>query len=240
MTGIAALAFLLAPAVAAASGTRDGVVKAAALSGFAALLIGALQFTGFVAPAPMAVELHLPFVLGCALMLATGFGLGGLRAAREADAVREEAERGRVRSKAFDAAPAALVACDGDGTILAASDGLRSLSPGLPRQLSGLPLGDLGFDEDSRSLLAAQARRAAQTPTSGQLQLRGASRDEADVRFETRPLPGGGSVGVLAEDRTPVLEARLQEAENAAPRPRTRRAPSRNSWPRSAMSCARR
>jgi len=215
VTGIAALAFLLAPAVAAASSTRDGVVKAASLSGLAALVAAALQGTGFIAPAPMAVELHLPFVLGCALMLATGFGLGALRAVREADAVRREAERGRIRTQAFDTAPAALVACDGEGNILAASDGLRALSPGLPRELAGLPLGDLAFDEDTRVELGAKARRAAAKPSTGHLVLRGQSGHEADVRFQTRPLPGGGSVAVFAEDRTPALEARLREAESA-------------------------
>jgi cell cycle sensor histidine kinase DivJ len=215
VTGIAALAFLLAPAVAAASTTRDGVVKAASLSGLAALVVAALQATGFIAPAPMAVELHLPFVLGCALMLAAGFGLGALRAVREADAVRREAERGRIRTQAFDTAPAALVACDADGNILAASDGLRALSPGLPRELAGLPLSDLAFDETARAELGARARRASLKPSSGHLVLRGQTGHEADVRFQSRPLPGGGSVAVLAEDRTPVLEARLREAEDA-------------------------
>ena len=216
VTGIAALAFLLAPAVAAASTTRDGVVKAASLSGLAALVAAALQATGFIAPAPMAVELHLPFVLGCALMLATGFGLGALRAVREADAVRREAERGRIRTQAFDTAPAALVACDRDGNILAASDGLRELSPGLPRELAGLPLCDLAFDETTRTELGAKARRAALKPSGGHLVLRGTTGHEADVRFQTRPLPGGGgSVAVLAEDHTPALQARLREAESA-------------------------
>jgi cell cycle sensor histidine kinase DivJ len=215
VTGIAALAFLLAPAVAAASGVRDGVVKAAALSGLAALVIAGLQLTGFIAPAPMAVELHLPFVLGCALMLATGFGLGAARAVRDADAARREAERGRIRSKAFDTASAALVACDADGNILAASDGLRSLSPGLPRELSGLPLAELGFDDEARADLGARARRAGLTPTEGHLLLRGHAGHEADIRFEARPLPGGGSVAVLAPDRSPALEAQLRDAEAA-------------------------
>ncbi|MEP3072380.1 HAMP domain-containing sensor histidine kinase [Maricaulis sp.] len=215
VTGIGALAFLLAPAVAAASGLRDGVVKAASLSGLAALVVAGLQITGFIAPAPMAVELHLPFVLGCALMLATGFGLGALRAVREADAVRAEAERGRVRSKAFDHAPAAIIACDGDGNILAASDALREMSPGLPRELAGLPLCDLGFDDESRADLAARARKAALAPSTGHLVLRGPSGHEADVRFQTRPLPGGGSVALFAEDQGPALQARLREAERA-------------------------
>jgi cell cycle sensor histidine kinase DivJ len=214
VTGIGVLAFLLAPAVAAASGERDAVVKAAALSGLAALLVALLQASGFINPAPMAVELHLPFVTGCALTMAAGFGFGALRAMRDTDEIRREAERGRVRSKAFDAAPVALLACDSDGHILAASQGLRDLSPGLPRDLAGLPIADLGFDEDDRADLAASARRAAIRPMSQHLTLRGDRGCEADVLLATRPVHGG-SVAVLSRDEGPALEARLREAEAA-------------------------
>ena len=214
ITGLGVLAFLLAPAVAAAGGERDAVVKAAALSGLAALLVGALQATGFVDPAPMAVELHLPFVLGCALMMAVGFGFGAMRAMHETDIVRAEADRGRVRSKAFDAAPAALVACDGDGHILAASQGLRDLSPGLPRDLSGLPLADLGFDDEDRAGLAAAARRATLKPLGYDLVLRGDAGREDNVRLESRPVHGG-SVAVISRNATPALEDKLREAEAA-------------------------
>ncbi|WP_339336545.1 hypothetical protein, partial [uncultured Maricaulis sp.] len=57
VTGIGVLAFLLAPAMAAACGERDGIIKAAAQSGLAAVVVAGLQITGFVAPAPIAVEL---------------------------------------------------------------------------------------------------------------------------------------------------------------------------------------
>jgi len=214
ITGIGVLAFLLAPAVAAAGGERDGVVKGAALSGFAAVTIAILQAGGFIQPAPMAVEIYLPFVTGCALMMAAGFGLGALRAMREGDRVREEAERGRVRVRAFDAAPVALLACDQDGNMLAASQGLRELSPGLPRDLTGLPVADLGFDDDDRADLASAARRAAIRPLSQGLTLRGDRGREEDVRLNARPMHGG-SVAILSHDAGPALENRVREAEAA-------------------------
>ena len=68
---------------------------------------------------------------------------------------------------------------------------------------------------NSRAELAARARKAALAPSSGHLVLRGLSGNEADVRFQTRPLPGGGSVALFADDHGPALEARLREAERA-------------------------
>lgn len=214
VTGLGVLAFLLAPAVAAVSGEREAVITAAMLSGLAAVLIAALQAIGFVDPAPMAVELHLPFVLGCALMVAAGFGFGALRVMRDSEIARREAERGRFRSKAFDAAPAALVACDSKGNILAASQGLRDLSPGLPRDLTGLPLADIGFDEDHRAGLAASLRRAARAPLDEKLVLRGEKGREDPVRLEARPMYGG-SVAAISRDGLPAIEAKLREAEEA-------------------------
>lgn len=214
VTGIGVLAFLLAPAMAAACGERDGIIKAAAQSGLAALVVAGLQITGFVAPAPIAVELHLPFVLGCVLTLSTGFAFGALRAIHDADQVRAEAERGRVRAKAFDASPVPLVACDTDGHILAASKGLRALSPGLPRELKGLPLADLGFDEEDRAQLAASGRRAALRDVEGPLVIRGIRGRSEDVLVKTHPIHGG-SVIALSRDSGPALAAALQEARDA-------------------------
>ena len=91
VSGLGVLAFLLGPAVAAARGDRDSIAKAVILSSFAAGLIGLLQLTGFVKPAPMSVELHLPFVFGVATMIAAGFGFGAIRAVREADRARADA-----------------------------------------------------------------------------------------------------------------------------------------------------
>lgn len=214
VTGIAVLAFLLAPAVAGASGSREAITKSAALSGLASLIVLGLQATGFVKPAPLAVELHLPFVLGTVLAIAAGFSFAAIRAIRANDAARREAEHGRLRGRAFDAAPAALFVCDTNGNILAASQGVQGLSPGLPRDITNLPVADLGFDEEDRVNLAAATRRASARRTEDQLMVRGQRGRAETVSFNAVPIHGG-SVAVLARDNTIVAENAIREAEQA-------------------------
>ena len=214
VTGTGVLAFLLAPAMAAASGDREAIVKAGAMSGLAALMVAALQFTDFIRPHAIAVEYHLPFVLGIVLVVAYGFGCAATRSIRANDLASREAEHGRVRSRAFDAAPAALLACDGEGNILAVSQGVRELSPGLPRDLGNLPLADLGFDDEDRSGLSRAARRAAARPLTDLLSIRGERGHPERVRLDGRPIEGG-SVSVIARDYSVETENALREAEEA-------------------------
>jgi cell cycle sensor histidine kinase DivJ len=212
ITGAGVLAFLLAPAVAAASGGREAIIKASALAGLTALVVGVLQFTGFVRPISTAFEFHLPFMLGTTLVIALGFGFASIRAMRDGDRARAEAEHGRVRARAFDAAPAALLACGPDGHIVAASRGVRELSPGLPRELIDLPISDLGFDDEDRIQLAAASRRAAVTQLSDNLSVRGTRGRAETIRMDCAPIYGG-SVAVLAQDRTVEADAAIRAAE---------------------------
>ncbi|MGK0266264.1 MAG: cell cycle sensor histidine kinase DivJ [Maricaulis sp.] len=214
VTGTGVLAFLLAPAMAAASGDREAIVKAGAMSGLAALIVTALQLTQFIQPQPIAVEYHLPFVLGIVLVVAYGFACAAIRSIRANDLASHEAEHGRVRGLAFDAAPAALFACDGEGNILAVSQGVRELSPGLPRELSSLPLADLGFEDEDRSELSRAALRAASRPLTELLSIRGGHGDPERVRLDARPIKGG-SVAVIARDYSVETENALREAEEA-------------------------
>jgi cell cycle sensor histidine kinase DivJ len=212
ITGAAILAFLLAPAIAAASGGREAIGKASALSGLAVVVVAALQFTGFVRPVSTAVEFHLPFMLGTTLVVALGFAFAAIRAVRDGDRARDEADHGRIRSRAFDAAPAALIACGPDGHILAASRGVRELSPGLPRDLVDLPISDLGFDDEDRIQLAATGRRAAVTGVSDHLSVRGERGRSETIRMDCAPIYGG-SVAVLAPDRAMDAEIAIRAAE---------------------------
>lgn len=214
ITGTGVLAFLLAPAMAAASGNREAIIKAGAMSGFAALIVMALQLTNFVRPQPIAIEYHLPFVLGLVLVVAYGFTCAAIRSIRANDVASREAEHGRVRGRAFDASPAAMLACDRDGNILAVSQGVRELSPGLPRDLDRLPLADLGFEDEDRDELARAALRAAARPLSDLLSIRGGRGNPERVRLDARPIDGG-SVAVLARDYSVETENALREAEEA-------------------------
>jgi cell cycle sensor histidine kinase DivJ len=153
-----------------------------------------------------------PFVPGAALMIAIGFSAAAIRAARTHDNARAEAEHGRLRAKAFDASPAALLACDAQGNILAASAGMRSLSPGLPRRLDSLPAADLGFDDPDRAGLEAAARDAAHRPVSASYELRGEQGRPCVAQVETAPIEGG-SVIVFAEDVAADAARRIRQAE---------------------------
>lgn len=212
--GLGVLAFLLPPAVAAASGDRDAVFKAGAVSGSAALVTLGLHVAGFIRPAPEMVAVHLPFVFGLAVMVAYGFSCAALRAIRKADRVEAEAERGRARTAAFDAAPSALIACDHEGHILAASSGMRDLSPGLPPSIDNLPVGDIGFDEEDRVHLASATRRAAAGPLTDLLTVRGERGRPETVRLDAAPIPGG-TVAALTRDNSVTVEDALREAAAA-------------------------
>ncbi|MBR9826758.1 MAG: HAMP domain-containing histidine kinase [Alphaproteobacteria bacterium] len=214
MLGLGLAAFLLPAAIAAASGDREAIIKAAAVAFAAALVTGVLQGLGFIAAAPQAVAYHLPFIPGVVFILAWGFGCAATRAVKAADLVRAEAERGRARSLAFDAAPAALAACDQDGNVLATSQGLRDLSPGLPRSMADLPVSDLGFDEEDRVHLSATVRRGAASKSTNLLSLRGERGRSETVRVDAQPIPGGSVVGFASDDSV-VVENMLREAEEA-------------------------
>ena len=214
VTGAGVLAFLLPSAIAAASGGREAITKAAALSGVAAVGVAGLQLAGFIRPAPEAMVLHLPFMLGTALIFAFGFGFAAIRAVRGADRARREADHSRIRGLAFDAAPVALLACSPDGHILAASQGVRAMSPGLPRILTNLPIADLGFEFDDRAQLAGFGRRAARDELTDFLTIRGKTGRARTVRLDATPIYGG-SVAAFTSDTTVLAESMLREAEEA-------------------------
>ena len=209
--GAAAFAFLLPPAAAAAGGSRASIIKSAALSGCAVIAVAGLQIAGFVAPAPQAALILAPFLPGAALMIAIAFSAAALRAVLAGDAARAEAEHGRLRSRAFDYAPAALVACDSDGNMIAASAGMRAVSPGLPRDLSNLPYDSLGYEDEDRSRLAGYGRRAGARKIEDEITLRGRGGRPAKLRLEAAPMPGG-SVSVFSPDDAAASQAAIEAA----------------------------
>jgi len=214
ISGLGVILFPLAPAVAAAYGDREAVIKASAVALMAFAVTLALDMTGFIQPAPQMVNFHMPFVLGALSMLAYGFTCASIRAIKLADRIREEAEAGRIRARAFDAAPAPLVACDQKGRVLAASQGLRELSPGLPRSIVDLPVSDLGFEEEDRVLLTTAARKSAGRDVEELLSIRGDRGRPETVKLSATPI-SGGSVASLASDDSVVVETALREAEEA-------------------------
>lgn len=184
LTGAGAFAFLLPVAAAASYGSRRPVIEAAALSGITAIAVGGLQYGGFLPQPPGALLVFQHGIPAATIFIALGFGLAGLRAIAAHDRFRDEADRFALRSAAFDAAPSALAICR-DGEIAAASKGLHTLVPGLPRRLDGLSFSDLGFDEDDRNRLKRYDPARGASPD---IAIRGAGGRAAPIRIDAVQL----------------------------------------------------
>lgn len=143
--GPAALAFLLPVASAASYADRKTVIESAALAGLTALFAGGLQFAGLLVAPPGALTVFAPGFLAAATFIAVSFSLSAARGMRSRRQFRALAAKHRLRSRAFDVAPVALVA-EKDGEIIATSRSLRSMMPGMPPQMAGVPVSDLAFD----------------------------------------------------------------------------------------------
>lgn len=147
----AALVFLAGPAALAASGRQidaglSWTLNAAAFAGFAVFeALGPAPTSTLLLPsAPIA--LLAGFLAACAV-------LASVRHAARLNAARDEARRLRPAAEAFAHAPSPLVAVNARGDVTAASRALRRLVPGAPRDLTGLPLSGLAFDEQSSAAI---------------------------------------------------------------------------------------
>ena len=154
----AALLFLTGPAALAACGGRDAARFAAVLSALAFLLCagaGLLGPNGRGAGDMTGLASHPAIWAG----LAAFFALAGLiaRARLEQRLARTAAalKAARPAADGFARAPEPLLALDEAGVITAASRAVRRLAPGAPRELSGLPLDGLAFDDSQAEAIAA-------------------------------------------------------------------------------------
>jgi cell cycle sensor histidine kinase DivJ len=175
LTGPAALLFLLPAAAAASSGNRKTVTEAAALSGLTALLVGGLQFGGFFSTYSLGLDIFAPAFLAVGCFIAACFTFSALISLRSRRRLKSVAAKHRLRSRAFDNAPVALIV-ESNGKILARSRSLKTLVPGLPPEMTGLPICDLGFDAE-----ASTAFQFAHGQTSAQSRIRGAKGRAVDV-----------------------------------------------------------
>lgn len=147
----AALVFLAGPAALAASGRQidaalSWTINAAAFAGFAVFeALGPSTGSALLLPS-LPIALMAGFLAACAL-------LASLRHAARLNAARAEARRLRPAAEAFAHAPSPLVAVNEKGQVTAASRALRRLIPGAPRDLTGLPLSGLAFDEHSAAAI---------------------------------------------------------------------------------------
>ena len=70
---------------------------------------------------------------------------------------------GRLEPQAagFVHAPSALIVCDAQGRMRAISQAARDLMPGLPRDIDGLPVSHLAYEEDGCDLIERQLHQAS-------------------------------------------------------------------------------
>jgi cell cycle sensor histidine kinase DivJ len=191
----AALIFLAGPAALAASAGRHAARFGAVLSALAFLLIAGAGLTGPIsAAAPDAVS--APAVWAG---LAGFFALAGLvartRLEIRLDRVLSHLDQARPAAEGFARAPQPLLALDESGRITAASRAVRRLAPGAPRNLTGLPLDGLAFDDDQ----AAEVRAGLASARSGggadggcfSFSVRAADGAEHDVQARAVATPTG-------------------------------------------------
>ena len=203
--GPAALAFLLPVASAASYADRRTVIESAALAGLTALLSGGLQLAGLFAAAPGALSVFAPGFLAAASFITIAFSISAARGLRSRTLLRAVAAKHRVRSRAFERAPVALVA-EKNGQIIACSRVSHDLMPGMPPHIEGVPVSDLAFD--------------AGDPVAFQL-LAGQTPARAEIRgVNGRPQPvqifrsDGGVIAIVSADafEIPVQAANEQLA----------------------------
>lgn len=200
LSGPAALAFLLPVASAASYADRRTVIESAALAGLTALLSGGLQMAGFFVSPPGALNVFAPGFLVVAVFVTLAFSLSAARGLRSRNRLRALTAKHRIRSRAFDHAPLALVA-EKNGEIIACSRVTRDLMPGMPPHIEGVPVSDLAFDTDHSVSFRLSAD---QTPAP------------AEIRGENgRPRPVQlfrSESGVIAIVTMESLEAPVQAA----------------------------
>ncbi len=203
LSGPAALAFLLPVASAASYADRRTVIESAALAGLTALLSGGLQLAGLLASPPGALTVFAPGFLAAAAFITAGFSFSAARSLRARNRLQAVAAKHRVRSRAFDSAPLALVA-ERNGEIIACSRAVRDLMPGMPPRMEGVPVSDLAFDADNSVAFRLSADR-----TPALAEIRGANgRAEPVQLFRS----DGGVIAIVAtgDFDTPVRAANEQ------------------------------
>lgn len=151
----AALIFLAGPAALAACAGRAAARFGAVLTALAFLLC---VLAGQLGP----LGAGAPEVLGAPAIwaaLAAFFALAGfvarIRLEHQLGQATRALDTARPAAEGFARAPQPLLALDGRGHITAASRAVRRLAPGIPRNLSGLPLEGLAFDEDQAQAIQA-------------------------------------------------------------------------------------
>lgn len=167
----AALAFLAGPAALAASGLRADIRLSAAINTLAFVLAGLASLAGPLGAGVGALTSSSEVIAISGVGLAVFFAVTGFvsRASLQSqlDAVRTELELQAPAAQGFFQAPSAIMMLDKAGRIQAVSRRLRQYTPGAPRDLAGLPVDGLAFQDEDRDEICAGLASARDTGEAG-------------------------------------------------------------------------
>lgn len=215
----AALIFLAGPAALAAGAGRDAARFAAVLSAVAFLLCALAGLAGPMGAGAPELLASSPVWAGLAGFFAVAGLAGRARLEGSLDRAQAALDQARPAAEGFVRAPQPLLALDRQGRITAASRALRRLTPGAPRNLAGLPLEGLAFDDDQaeavRSGLASA--RAGGGADGGCFSFTVRASDGAEHGVEARAVatPAGFVLGLDAPAASPSQDPADVEALKA-------------------------
>lgn len=224
----AALAFLAGPAALSAAGLRKDVRLSATMNTLAFLMIAIASLWAPLSAG--ASSLAASPVTG--LALAIFFAICGFTARVQLlgslDRARAELRELAPAAHGFDHAPTALMTLDRKGRIAAVSQRLRGFAPGAPRDMNGLDVTGLAFDDAGRAEIEAGLRSALTdgplTDTSfsfpvrskrGARQVLDAQAQATETGFVVSLETPRGDADVVAAPQSEVI-ARLEAERDAA------------------------
>lgn len=215
----AALVFLAGPMALAGSGAARAARLSAVVSACAFILAAGFSLLG---PDPLAAipdGATAGLVALAAFFVIAGFAARARLSAKLA-AARRELNALRPAADGFTHAPAPLLALDPDGVITAASRALRRVAPGVPRDLAGLPVDGLGFDEEQQDALRAGlvSARSGGGADGGRFtfSVRGPRGRESALSARAVATPGGYVVSLAETARIDAEAERRLIAERDA------------------------
>lgn len=149
----AALVFLAGPVALAAGDARKSARFAAMLAALAFILGAGASLLGPLSAGASSVLTEPTLWAGFAGFLALAGLIARTRLETRLERTQLALEEVRPAAEGFIRAPRPLLALAHDGTITAASKALHRVAPGTPRNLAGLPLDGLGFDEQQEAAI---------------------------------------------------------------------------------------
>jgi len=162
----AALVFLAGPMALSASGLRQDVRLTATMSAMAFLLIAGASLLGPLGAGVAGLSADVQFAALGGVGLAVFFALNGfvarVRLLQHIDRQAARLKEVEPAAEGFAMAPSPMMALDLNGRIHAASRSLRRFTPGAPRNLKGLPVEGLAFDDAGRDDITTGLHSARQ------------------------------------------------------------------------------